>query len=294
MRVEDVKDCAIIGCGVMGFGITVLLLNKGYSVTVVEKDEKSLARGVHHIEKFYEGSVRRGKLTEEQVKANLEKLRKTTKISDIKGAQVVIEAVWEDLKVKQEVVAEAEKAVSDDAILMTNTSSIPVIEISQPLRKPERFIGFHFFNPPVVMRLIEVIPSLKTSQDTLNFAISWAKHLGKEPVVAKDTPGFIGNALLIPFILEAIWMKDKGISTPEDIDKACKLGLGYPMGPFELADFMGLDIILAIAENVYQRTKDSRFAVPPSLREYVNAGKLGRKTGEGFYNYKAPKLFGID
>jgi 3-hydroxybutyryl-CoA dehydrogenase len=294
MDMNEIKNCAVIGCGVMGFGIAVVLLNNGFTVTVVEKDEQSLKRGLEHISKFYESGIKRGKISEDKVKDNLSRLKGTVKIEDIPYDSLVIEAVNEDLSLKQDVISRVESVISEESPIFTNTSSIPVIEISAVMRRPDRFLGFHFFNPPPVMKLVEVIPSLKTDERYISFAVEFAKKIGKEPVITKDTPAFIGNALLIPFILEAIRMYEGGISTPEDIDKACKLGLGYPMGPFELADFMGLDIVLAIADNVYRRTGDDRFRPSAKLRELVSAGFLGRKTGRGFYDYKKPKLFGIE
>lgn len=294
MEANSVKNCAVIGCGVMGFGITVVLLNKGFNVTVVEKDEKSLHRGIEHIKKFYEGSLKRGRITEEQIKDNLSRMKGTTKISDISPDSLVIEAIYEDIKSKHALLEKVEEVLDEDSAIFTNTSSIPVIELANALRNPRRLIGFHFFNPPPVMKLIEVIPSLKTDEFYIKFAVDFAKRIDKEPVITRDTPAFIGNALLIPFILEAIDMYEKGIAKPEDIDKACKLGLGQPMGPFELADFMGLDIVLAIADNVFERTKDPRFSAPAKLRELVSAGALGRKVGRGFYDYKQPKIFGVE
>lgn len=291
---EEIKNCTVIGCGVMGFGIAVVLLNKGYNVTVVEKNENTLSRGLEFIKKFYESGKKRGKITEEQIKDNLSRLKGTTNIKDIPKDSLVIEAVNEDIKIKHDVLSKVEEVVREDSPIFTNTSSIPVIELSSALRNPKRFLGFHFFNPPPVMKLIEVIPSLKTDEFYIKFAVDFAKKLGKEPVITRDTPAFIGNALLIPFILEAIKMYEKGISTPEDIDKACKLGLGQPMGPFELADFMGLDVVLSIADNVFERTRDPRFSAPAKLRELVSAGFLGMKTGRGFYDYKKPKLFGVE
>jgi 3-hydroxybutyryl-CoA dehydrogenase len=290
----DIKNCTVIGCGVMGFGIAIVLLNKGFNVTVVEKDQNSLERGINYIKKFYEVWIKRGKIKEEEVKENIERLKGTTNLDEIPKDSLVIEAVNEELKLKQEVLKKAEEAIDENMPIFTNTSSIPVIEIASVLKRPERFLGFHFFNPPPVMKLIEVIPSIKTDERYINFAVEFAKSLGKEPVITKDSPAFIGNALLIPFILEAIKMSESGLASYEDIDKACKLGLGYPMGPFELADFMGLDIILAIADNVFERTKDRRFAAPAKLRELVSSGNLGRKTGRGFYDYKKPKIFGVE
>jgi 3-hydroxybutyryl-CoA dehydrogenase len=290
----DIKNCTVIGCGVMGFGIAIVLLNKGFNVTVVEKDQNSLERGINYIKKFYEVGIKRGKIKEEEVKENIERLKGTTNLDEIPKDSLVIEAVNEELKLKQEVLKKAEEVIDENMPIFTNTSSIPVIEIAAALKRPERFLGFHFFNPPPVMKLIEVIPSVKTDEKYINFAVEFAKFLGKEPVITKDSPAFIGNALLIPFILEAIRMSESGLASYEDIDKACKLGLGYPMGPFELADFMGLDIILAIADNVFERTKDKRFAAPAKLRELVSSGNLGRKTGKGFYDYKKPKIFGVE
>lgn len=294
MELEKIQNTAIIGCGVMGFGIAVVILNKGYNVVVVEKDKPSLERGLEYIKKFYEGTIKRGKITKEKADENLSRLKGTTDFKDIPENSIVIEAVYEDIAVKQDVISKVEEVVEEDTPIFTNTSSIPVIEISAKMRFPERFLGFHFFNPPPVMKLIEIIPSLKTDERYIKFAIDFAKKLDKDPVVSKDTPAFIGNALLIPFILEAVSMYEKGISTPEDIDKACKLGLGQPMGPFELADFMGLDIVLQIADNVFERTRDPRFSAPAKLRELVSAGFLGRKVGRGFYDYQKPKPFGVE
>jgi len=281
-----ISKVGVVGAGSMGSGIANLAAISGFQVILHDVEQKFLDNGLSRINKFMEKSVAKGKMTEEQKKEVLERIQVTTNLEDFKQADIVIEAVIEDLEVKKSVFAKLDQITSDHVILATNTSSMSITEIASATNRPERVAGMHFFNPAQIMKLVEVVRGYKTSDETVVELKEFAKKLNKEPVeVKKDTPGFIVNRIMIPQFIEAIKLLEEGIATAEDIDKAVTLGLNYPMGPFTLQDFAGVDIGYYVMEYMKNEFNDNRFAPPMFLKQLVRAGRLGRKTGAGFYDY---------
>ncbi len=281
-----ISKVGVVGAGSMGSGIANLAAISGFQVILHDVEQKFLDNGLSRINKFMEKSVAKGKMTEEQKKEVLERIQVTTNLEDFKQADIVIEAVIEDLEVKKSVFAKLDQITSDHVILATNTSSMSITEIASATNRPERVAGMHFFNPAQIMKLVEVVRGYKTSDETVVKLKEFAKKLNKEPVeVKKDTPGFIVNRIMIPQFIEAIKLLEEGVATAEDIDKAVTLGLNYPMGPFTLQDFAGVDIGYYVMEYMKNEFNDNRFAPPMLLKQLVRAGRLGRKTGAGFYDY---------
>ncbi|ASS90221.1 MAG: 3-hydroxyacyl-CoA dehydrogenase family protein [Bacillaceae bacterium] len=281
-----ISKVGVVGAGSMGSGIANLAAISGFQVILHDVEQKFLDNGLSRINKFMEKSVAKGKMTEEQKKEVLERIQVTTNLEDFKQADIVIEAVIEDLEVKKSVFAKLDQITSDHVILATNTSSMSITEIASATNRPERVAGMHFFNPAQIMKLVEVVRGYKTSDETVVELKEFAKKLNKEPVeVKKDTPGFIVNRIMIPQFIEAIKLLEEGVATAEDIDKAVTLGLNYPMGPFTLQDFAGVDIGYYVMEYMKNEFNDNRFAPPMLLKQLVRAGRLGRKTGAGFYDY---------
>jgi len=281
-----ISKVGVVGAGSMGSGIANLAAISGFQVILHDVEQKFLDNGLSRINKFMEKSVAKGKMTEEQKKEVLERIQVTTNLEDFKQADIVIEAVIEDLEVKKSVFAKLDQITSDHVILATNTSSMSITEIASATNRPERVAGMHFFNPAQIMKLVEVVRGYKTSDETVVELKEFAKKLNKEPVeVKKDTPGFIVNRIMIPQFIEAIKLLEEGVATAEDIDKAVTLGLNYPMGPFTLQDFAGVDIGYYVMEYMKNEFNDNRFAPPMFLKQLVRAGRLGRKTGAGFYDY---------
>jgi 3-hydroxybutyryl-CoA dehydrogenase len=283
----DVKIIGVLGAGSMGNGIAQVAAQAGYQVIMRDIESRFVENGLKAIERFLTKGVEKGKMTEDQKKGVLSRIKGTTRMEDLKGVDFVIEAVFEDLGLKKDVFKQLDELTRPDVILTTNTSSMSVTEIAMSTKRPAKVAGMHFFNPAPLMKLVEVIRGYDTSNETVSVTMEMAKKLGKEPVeVKKDTPGFIVNRLLMPHFVEAIKMAEEGIASPEDIDKAVKLGLNYPMGPFELMDLTGVDIGLHVIEYLYRElNKESKWSVPTLLRSMVRAGKLGRKTGGGWYKY---------
>lgn len=276
----------VVGSGTMGGAIAHLAALSGFSVIVRDVQDAFLQKAKERMETFMEKSISRGKMTAEQAAEVLERVSFTTELEDLKGAGVVIEAIIEDLEAKKEVFAELDKIMPEDAILATNTSSMSITVIAEATKRPDRVAGMHFFNPPQIMKLVEVVRGYKTSDETVATLMELARQLGKEPIeVKKDSPGFIVNRIMIPQFIEAIRLAEEGVASLEDIDKAVKLGLNYPMGPFELQDFAGVDIGLYVMDYFYEEFKDNRFAAPMYIRQLVRAGRNGKKTGAGFYDY---------
>ncbi len=276
----------VVGSGTMGGGIAHLAALAGFSVIVRDVQDTFLQKAKERMEKFMEKSISKGKMTTEQAAEVLERITFTTNLEDLKVAGVVIEAIIEDLEAKKEVFSELDKIMPEDAILATNTSSMSITVIAEATERQERVAGMHFFNPPQIMKLVEVVRGFKTSDETVATLMELARQLGKEPIeVKKDTPGFIVNRIMIPQFIEAIRLAEEGVASLEDIDKAVKLGLNYPMGPFELQDFGGVEVGLFVMDYFYDEFKDDRFAAPLYIRQLVRAGRLGRKTGAGFYDY---------
>lgn len=283
----DIKTVGVLGAGSMGNGIAQVAAQAGYQVVMRDIEDRFVDNGLKAIDKFLTKSVEKGKMAEEQKKGILGRIKGTTRMDDLMEVDFVIEAVFEDLELKRGVFKQLDELTRSHVILTTNTSSMSVTEIAMATKRPGKVAGMHFFNPAPLMRLVEVIRGYHTDDETTRFVMEIAKRMGKEPVeVKKDTPGFIVNRLMIPHFIEAIKMYEEGIASIEDIDKAVKLGLNYPMGPFELMDLTGVDIALHVSEYLYKElNKESKWSVPTLLRSMIRAGRLGRKTGGGWYKY---------
>lgn len=281
-----ISTIGAVGAGTMGSGIANLAALSGFNVILIDVEEHVLQKARSRMESFMDKSIAKGKMTVEQKHEAMEKVRESTDLDEMKHADVVIEAVIEKMDVKKEVFSKLDQIAPEHAILATNTSSMSITEIASVTNRPSQVVGMHFFNPPQLMKLVEVVRGYKTSDETVEQAKELARRLKKEPVeVKKDSPGFIVNRIMIPQFIEAIRLVEEGVASMEDIDKAVTLGLNYPMGPFTLQDFAGVDIGLHVMDYFYQEFKDDRFAAPLLLRQLVRAGRLGRKTGAGFYDY---------
>jgi len=271
----------------MGSGIAEVCAKAGYSTVVREINAEVLAKGRQRIERSLATAVERGKLAATERDAVLARIRGTTSMSDFSTCDIVIEAATENPAIKKETFAELDRVCPPHTILASNTSSIPIIQMATATQRPEKVLGMHFMNPVPVMPLIEYVRTLTTSDETLSTARAFGESLGKRIIVSKDRAGFIVNFLLVPYLTEAVRMLEQGFASKEDIDVGMMLGTSYPMGPFTLLDFVGLDTTLYIADILFDEFKDPRFAAPTLLRQMVAAGFLGRKTGRGFYNYAA-------
>ena len=289
----QIRKVGVLGCGLMGSGIAQVAAMAGFDVTVLEVEQKFLDKGFVGIEKslakFAERPPEKGGITAEQKDAARARLRGTTKREDLADCDLIIEAIIENVPAKREMYAALDGIVKKDAIFATNTSSISVTELMAATKRPERFIGLHFFNPVPLMKLVEVVKTIATTPDVYETAYDFGKKLGKVPVRTSDKTGFIVNRLLVPYLLDAIRAYEEGVGSIEDIDNAMKLGCGYPMGPFTLLDFVGLDTTYYITHVMYDEFKERRFASPPLLKRLVMAGWYGRKTGKGFYDYANPE-----
>lgn len=276
---------AVIGAGTMGSGIAQACASAGHSVMMYDSQEAALERGRNAISSSLERLVKKGKLSDEDKASVLNNIQSVTDMQALQGAEMVIEAVFEKLEVKQEVWQKLSSVVSAEALLASNTSSLSITEIASYVSHPERFCGMHFFNPVAVLPLVEVIAAIQTSEETLQSVRDFAAGLGKTPIVCQDRPGFIVNRLLIPYMNEAAHVYGEGLASAEDIDSAMKLGANMPIGPLALCDLVGIDVTVAAAESLYNEFQDSKFRLAPALRQLLRAGKLGRKSGEGFYRY---------
>ncbi|EKN63787.1 3-hydroxyacyl-CoA dehydrogenase family protein [Schinkia azotoformans] len=282
----NIKTIGVVGAGSMGTGIANLAALNGFNVILRDIDEKYLQNALNRMDKFMEKSVARGKMTEEQKQQTLDRIKPTTKLNDMVEADVVIEAVIEDLELKKEVFSQLDEIVKENVILATNTSSMSITVIASATKRPDRVAGMHFFNPAQLMKLVEVVRGYETSDETVEELKTLSKALTKEPIeVKKDVPGFIVNRIMIPQFIEAIKLLEEGVASAEDIDKAVTLGLNYPMGPFTLQDYAGVDIGLHVMEYFKQEFNDNRFAPPLLLKQLVRAGRVGQKAGAGFYDY---------
>ena len=281
----EITTVGIIGCGQMGSGIAEVAAKAGLEVMVCEVDNQIMDRGLSKIQKSLAKAVERGKLAEADMVATLERISGTVNTEDLADCDIVIEAVFEDLEVKRTVFAELDRIIKPEAILATNTSSISIAAIATATGRGDKVIGMHFFNPVPVMALVEYVPSILTSQETIDAVSALGEKMGKTGVLAKDSPGFIVNRLLVAYLLDAIRVYEQGLASREDIDNAMKLGAAHPMGPLTLADFIGLDVIKQVAEAFSQEYGEPRYFSPPLLTRMVAAGLLGRKSGRGFYDY---------
>jgi len=282
----EIKKVGVIGCGTMGAGIAQLCAQSGHQVVVSEINSELLNKGLASIDKALARSVEKEKISQQDKDATLGRIKGTTNTKDFSDCDLVIEAAIENMDLKKKVFAELDKICPKHAILSTNTSVLSIIDMAVVTKRPEKVLGLHFFNPAPVMRLLEIVKTIATSDETVEICKKFGKSLGKTTVIAPDKPGFIVNRLWIPYMLHAIRLLEEGVASREDIDNAVMMGLNYPMGPLTLADFSGLDILLFATNAVYERLKDPRYIAPTLLEKMVAAGWLGRKTGKGFYDYK--------
>lgn len=280
-----VQVVGVIGCGLMGSGIAQVCAQAGYRTIVREVDEATVEAGLGRIGRFLENGVARGKVTTDVRDATMRRLEGTTNFEALSESDLVIEAIVENLDAKTVAFAAVEEVVSDKTVFCSNTSSVCITELAASTKRPDKFIGLHFFSPVPIMGVVEVIRGLSTVETTYQQVIEFARSLGKQPVTAPDQPGFIVNRLLVPYLLSAIRAYESGCGTLQDIDKAMTLGCGHPMGPFALADFVGLDTTYYIANIMHDEFRDPVYAPPPILKRLVLAGRLGRKSGHGFFKY---------
>jgi 3-hydroxybutyryl-CoA dehydrogenase len=280
-----IRRIGIVGCGLMGSGIAQTCAQSGYQTVVREINQPLLDKGLARIHGAWDNMANKGKLTSGQVDENRSRLHGTLDIADFVDCDLIIEAVLENMEEKLRLFPTLDSVLKPDALILSNTSSLSVTQMGAVTKRPDKVCGLHFFNPAPVMKLVEVVQTISTSQETIETVRQFAISLGKTPVLAKDTAGFIVNFLLIPYLLAAIRMLENGMATREDIDTAMKLGCGYPMGPFTLLDYVGLDTTLWAAEAIYEEYKDPLYAPPPLLRRMVVSGLLGKKSGKGFYDY---------
>jgi 3-hydroxybutyryl-CoA dehydrogenase len=281
----EVGVVAVVGCGLMGSGIAQVCAEAGHSVIVREVDEGALGAGRKRIESFLQKGVERGKMSAERMAAVVGAIRFTTNLRDLAAADVVIEAVVENLATKKELYTALDGICREDTLFASNTSSLSITEMAAGTRRPDRFVGLHFFNPAPIMKLVEVVRCPLTSAATFERALAFARSLGKTAVSAKDTTGFVVNRLLVPYMLDAVRVFEQGLASAVDIDEAMRLGCGHPMGPLTLLDFVGLDTTYFIANIMFDELREARFAPPPLLKRMVQAGLMGKKAGRGFYDY---------
>jgi 3-hydroxybutyryl-CoA dehydrogenase len=282
MQIEKV---GVVGCGLMGAGIAEICAKSGYETVVREVNDELLTKGLDRIGRSLDKAVCKGKLEENKKEEALGKLTGTTNLEDLADCDLVVEAIIESLEHKCELYAALDGIVKKSGVFASNTSSLTITEMAMATKRTERFLGLHFFNPVPIMKLVEVVRTIMTDDQVFEETKEFIRSLGKEPVSCQDNSGFIVNRLLVPYLLDAIRGLEEGIGTVEDIDKAMQLGCGYPMGPLTLLDFVGLDTTYYIANIMFEEYREKRFAPPPLLKQMVLAGRLGRKSGRGFYDY---------
>jgi 3-hydroxybutyryl-CoA dehydrogenase len=281
----EIKKVGVLGCGLMGSGIAQVCARAGYDTIVREISDELCERGIGGIRKQLDRSVEKGKLAAEERDAITGRLRGTTRLEDLAECDIVIEAVVEDLEMKNEMWRTLDEVCGPETIFASNTSSLTIADMAAATRRPERMVGLHFFNPVPVMKLVEVVRTIATDAKVFDAAFEFARSLGKEPIACKDNSGFVVNLLLVPYMMDAIRALEQGVASIEDIDKGMRLGTGYPMGPFTLCDFVGNDTLDKIGAIMFEEYKEKRYASPPLLKRMVSMGYFGRKAGKGFYDY---------
>jgi 3-hydroxybutyryl-CoA dehydrogenase len=280
-----IRTVGVLGCGLMGSGITQVCASAGYRTIVREVDDQLLEQGLLRIRQFLDSGVSKGKLTDDARKATLAHITGTTSFDEFHECDLVVEAIVENLQAKQFAYSALERVVPAHTVLLSNTSSLCITELAMATQRPEKFAGLHFFSPVPLMKLVEVIRALTTTEETYRLAVEFAASIGKEPISAPDRPGFIVNRLLVPYLLDAIRAHENGLGSVEDIDKGMTLGCAHPIGPFALLDFIGLDTAYSVASIMFEEFREPAYAPPPLLKRMVLAGRLGRKSGRGFYTY---------
>ena len=285
MKTEDVTKVGVIGAGTMGSGIAQVVASNGRDVILLDISDSSLERGMNTIRNSLTRLVKKGEINEQDSNSIVARIKSTTRFEDLDSVDLVIEAIFEEMSLKKETFKKLDSSTHPDVVLATNTSSLPIIQIAVSTKRPDKVVGMHFFNPVPVMKLVEIIKTLATSDEVVQFAYDFSLALGKEPVKTKDSPGFIVNRILIPMLNESVFALEEGVGTPEDIDKAMKLGTNQPIGPLALIDLIGLDVTLNVMDTFYDEFQDSKFRAAPLLRQLVRAGWLGRKSGRGFFKY---------
>ncbi|MYB05392.1 MAG: 3-hydroxybutyryl-CoA dehydrogenase [Gemmatimonadetes bacterium] len=281
----EIRKVGVAGCGLMGSGIAEVSAKAGFDVVVREVDDAALAAGRKRVEKSLGRAVSKGKLAAAGRDEALARMTFTTSLDLFADRDLVIEAIVESLDAKKELFGYLDEVCPAQTIFASNTSSLTVTDMAAATARPDRFIGLHFFNPVPVMKLVEVVRTIVTSRETFDAVYAFSAKVGKTPIAAKDNSGFVVNLLLVPYILDAIRQVERGVATIEDIDKAMTLGCGYPMGPFVLGDFVGVDTLYRVAEIMYEEYREERYAAPPLLKRLVTMGRYGRKTGAGFYDW---------
>ena len=285
----EIRRVGVVGCGLMGSGIAEVAAKSGFDVIVREVDDEVVESGKSRIRKSMDRAVEKEKMTFTEKEVAWGHLHFTAEVSELESADIVVEAIIENLDAKTELFHELDRLCPDHTIFASNTSSLPVTDIAAATSRADRFIGLHFFNPVPVMKLVEVVRTIATSQETSDRAMQFSRALNKVPITAKDNSGFVVNLLLVPYLLDAIRQLEHGVATVEDIDAAMTLGLGYPMGPFILCDFVGIDTLYQISEIMFNEYRDPRYAPPPLLKRIVTMGRLGQKSGKGFYDWSGEK-----
>ena len=282
----EIKKVGVVGCGAMGAGIAQLCAQSGYQVVVSEINDELLKRGMGSIDKVLARSVEKGKLSQKDKDAITSRIKGTTSTKDFSGCDLVIEAAIENMDLKKKIFAELDGICPKHAILATNTSCLSIIDMATATKRLDKVVGLHFFNPAPVMKLLEIVKTIATSDEVVAISKKFGESLGKTTVIAQDAPGFIVNRLWIPFLLHSIRLYEDGVASREDLDNAISLGLNYPMGPLTLSDMVGIDVVKFVSDALYEQLKDPRYITPTLVDKMVAAGWLGRKTGKGFYDYK--------
>jgi 3-hydroxybutyryl-CoA dehydrogenase len=282
----EIKKVGVVGCGSMGSGIAQLCAQSGYQVVVSEINDELLKKGLASIDKTLARSVEKGRISQQDKDAVISRIKGTTNTKDFSDCDLVIEAAIENLDLKKKIFAELDGICPKHAILATNTSCLSIIDMAVATKRPDKVLGLHFFNPAPVMKLLEMVRTIATSDEVVEVSQKFGQSLGKTTVITRDAPGFIVNRLWLPFLLHAIRLYEDGVASREDIDNAIQLGLNYPMGPLTLSDMVGIDVVKFVSDALYEQLKDPRYVTPTLVDKMVAAGWLGRKTGRGFYEYK--------